>query len=382
MGRRPGRTPASAAELDGAAARLRRPPDAALSRRGGSPSAPAGRSGSSARTSTTPARTSSTTRSARRCWRADGQAAGHRRDRRRPARRRVRDRVRAAGARVRRLHGRGGHPPPAAQRPADARCSARASSRSAPGRARSRRRSRRRSATGSRTSRSTHYIIGSAVGPAPYPAIVRELQRTIGDEARAQLLEQAGRLPSRVIACVGGGSNSIGTFTAFIDDGGVELIGVEAAGEGIDTRPPRRAADRGRARGRAARLALGGARRRGRPDPRGALGLGGPRLPGLGARARVPARQRPRALRRGHRRRGARRVRRAGAPGGHHSGARVLARGRLGAREPRRRARPDLPVRARRQGPRRGARAASRCDERAERADRRRVRRRAAGARR
>jgi tryptophan synthase beta chain len=81
----------------------------------------------------------------------------------------------------------------------------------------------------------THYIIGSAVGPAPYPAIVRELQRTIGDEARAQLLERVGRLPSRVIACVGGGSNSIGIFAAFLDDEGVELIGVEAAGAGIET---------------------------------------------------------------------------------------------------------------------------------------------------
>jgi tryptophan synthase beta chain len=81
----------------------------------------------------------------------------------------------------------------------------------------------------------THYIIGSAVGPAPYPAIVRELQRTIGDEARAQLLERVGRLPSRVIACVGGGSNSIGIFAAFIDDAEVELIGVEAAGAGIET---------------------------------------------------------------------------------------------------------------------------------------------------
>jgi tryptophan synthase beta chain len=81
----------------------------------------------------------------------------------------------------------------------------------------------------------THYIIGSAVGPAPYPALVRELQRTIGDEARAQVLEHAGRLPSRVIACVGGGSNSIGIFTAFVGDGDVELIGVEAAGAGIET---------------------------------------------------------------------------------------------------------------------------------------------------
>jgi tryptophan synthase beta chain len=81
----------------------------------------------------------------------------------------------------------------------------------------------------------THYIIGSAVGPAPYPAIVRELQRTIGDEARAELLERSGRLPARVIACVGGGSNSIGMFSAFIDDDGVELVGVEAAGEGLDS---------------------------------------------------------------------------------------------------------------------------------------------------
>ena len=82
---------------------------------------------------------------------------------------------------------------------------------------------------------STHYIIGSAVGPAPYPFIVRELQRVIGDEARAQLLEREGRLPPRVIACVGGGSNSIGMFTPFVDDAEVELIGVEAAGEGLET---------------------------------------------------------------------------------------------------------------------------------------------------
>ena len=73
------------------------------------------------------------------------------------------------------------------------------------------------------------------MGPAPYPAIVRELQRTIGDEARAQLLERLGRLPSRVIACVGGGSNAIGIFTPFLADEGVELIGVEAAGAGIET---------------------------------------------------------------------------------------------------------------------------------------------------
>ncbi len=82
---------------------------------------------------------------------------------------------------------------------------------------------------------STHYVIGSAVGPAPYPAMVRDLQRVIGDEARAQMLEIEGRLPERVVACVGGGSNAIGTFAAFLEDQQVQLIGVEAAGDGIDT---------------------------------------------------------------------------------------------------------------------------------------------------
>jgi tryptophan synthase beta chain len=82
---------------------------------------------------------------------------------------------------------------------------------------------------------SSHYIIGSCVGPAPYPALVRDLQRVIGDEARAQVLQQAGRLPQRVIACVGGGSNAIGMFIPFVADTEVELIGVEAAGEGIAT---------------------------------------------------------------------------------------------------------------------------------------------------
>ncbi len=81
----------------------------------------------------------------------------------------------------------------------------------------------------------THYVIGSAVGPAPYPALVRDLQRVIGDEARQQLLDREGRLPARVVACVGGGSNAIGTFAAFLAEPEVELIGVEAAGEGLDS---------------------------------------------------------------------------------------------------------------------------------------------------
>ena len=82
---------------------------------------------------------------------------------------------------------------------------------------------------------STHYVIGSVVGPAPYPALVRDLQRVIGDEARAQLQQREGRLPARVVACVGGGSNAIGIFTAFLDEEQVELVGVEAGGEGIET---------------------------------------------------------------------------------------------------------------------------------------------------
>jgi tryptophan synthase beta chain len=81
----------------------------------------------------------------------------------------------------------------------------------------------------------THYAIGSVVGPAPYPALVRDLQRVIGDEAREQAIAAEGALPGRVIACVGGGSNAIGTFRAFLDDAGVELIGVEAGGEGLES---------------------------------------------------------------------------------------------------------------------------------------------------
>jgi tryptophan synthase beta chain len=79
----------------------------------------------------------------------------------------------------------------------------------------------------------THYIIGSVVGPHPYPEMVRDLQRIIGDEARDQYLSVDGKLPDVVMACVGGGSNAIGIFTAFLDDKDVSLVGVEAAGSGI-----------------------------------------------------------------------------------------------------------------------------------------------------
>ncbi len=86
----------------------------------------------------------------------------------------------------------------------------------------------------------TYYVIGSVMGPHPYPTIVRDFQRVIGDEIRAQSLAALGRLPTALIACVGGGSNAMGTFYPFIDDTEVRLIGAEAAGEGIDT--PRHAA--------------------------------------------------------------------------------------------------------------------------------------------
>jgi tryptophan synthase beta chain len=79
----------------------------------------------------------------------------------------------------------------------------------------------------------THYIIGSVVGPDPFPRMVRDFQSVIGVEARRQMLERAGRLPATVVACVGGGSNAMGIFAGFLDDAAVELVGVEAAGEGI-----------------------------------------------------------------------------------------------------------------------------------------------------
>src|SRR5438874_332230 len=81
----------------------------------------------------------------------------------------------------------------------------------------------------------THYIIGSVVGPDPFPRIVRDFQSIIGREARAQALERWGKLPSTVVACVGGGSNAMGIFTAFLDDREVALVGVEAAGEGLES---------------------------------------------------------------------------------------------------------------------------------------------------
>lgn len=81
----------------------------------------------------------------------------------------------------------------------------------------------------------THYLFGTVAGPAPFPELVREFHRVIGDEAREQVLERFGRLPDAVTACVGGGSNAIGIFTAFIGDKSVRLVGMEAAGDGVET---------------------------------------------------------------------------------------------------------------------------------------------------
>ncbi|MFQ6046268.1 MAG: tryptophan synthase subunit beta [Gemmatimonadales bacterium] len=81
----------------------------------------------------------------------------------------------------------------------------------------------------------THYVVGSVVGPDPFPRIVRDLQRVIGREAKRQVLERTGSLPHTIVACVGGGSNAIGIFYEFLDDATVELVGIEAGGEGLET---------------------------------------------------------------------------------------------------------------------------------------------------
>lgn len=92
----------------------------------------------------------------------------------------------------------------------------------------------------------TNYIFGTAAGPHPFPTMVRDFQKIISEEARAQLLEQTDRLPDAVLACVGGGSNAIGMFDAFLDDPSVRLYGVEAAGEGVDTNRHAASIERGR----------------------------------------------------------------------------------------------------------------------------------------
>ena len=92
----------------------------------------------------------------------------------------------------------------------------------------------------------TYYLIGTAAGPHPYPMMVRDFQSVIGEEAKAQLHEAEGRLPDVAVACIGGGSNAIGLFHPFLDDASVRLIGVEAAGHGLDTKQHAASLSRGR----------------------------------------------------------------------------------------------------------------------------------------
>jgi tryptophan synthase beta chain len=94
--------------------------------------------------------------------------------------------------------------------------------------------------------RDTYYLIGTVAGPHPYPMMVRDFQSVIGEEAKAQLHEAEGRLPDVAVACIGGGSNAMGLFHPFLDDSTVRLIGVEAAGHGLDTKQHAASLSRGR----------------------------------------------------------------------------------------------------------------------------------------
>ena len=182
----------------------------------------------------------------------------------------------------------------------------------------------------------THYCLGSVMGPHPFPYMVRQLQRVVGDEAREQSREILdGADPDVVVACVGGGSNAAGTFAGFVDTRG----------------PPGRRRGGGRRRHhqrdprRAARHALAPAAGRGRSDPGGGVDLGRPRLPRPRARARPPGRHRPGGVHHGRRRRGARGLPAPEPHRGHHPRPRVGPRRGLGRpggghRRPAARARP------------------------------------------
>ena len=164
----------------------------------------------------------------------------------------------------------------------------------------------------------TFYIIGSAAGPHPYPMMVRDFQTVIGNETRTQLHEVEGRLPDLLVACVGGGSNAIGLFHPFLDDAGVEMHGVEAAGEGTDT--PRHAATlTARRARRAAWRAVLSVAGQGRPGAGGAFDFGGPRLSGRRPRTFLAARYGPREIFLRHRCRSAGCVSTDQPAGGHHS---------------------------------------------------------------
>ena len=139
--------------------------------------------------------------------------------------------------------------------------------------------------------RTTYYLLGSAVGPHPYPMMVRDFQSVIGEEARRQALEAEGRLPDYAVACVGGGSNSIGLFHPMIGDESVKLVGVEAGGEGTDSTRHAATLVAGRP---GSNVVPAASRRTGERD---AQHLGGSRLPGRRAGAQLPEGHRPGGVR-------------------------------------------------------------------------------------
>ena len=145
----------------------------------------------------------------------------------------------------------------------------------------------------------TAYLFGTAAGPHPFPSMVRDFCRGIGDEARAQCLDQYGVLPDAIAACVGGGSNAIGLFTAFLEDEDVEIHGFEPGGDGVETGSPRghHPRRRGRRPPRRAHLRPAG---RGRADRRVPLDLRGSRLPRRRPAARVARRDRAGDVHAGH----------------------------------------------------------------------------------
>ncbi|OPZ85856.1 MAG: Tryptophan synthase beta chain [bacterium ADurb.Bin429] len=164
--------------------------------------------------------------------------------------------------------------------------------------------------------RETFYVFGTAAGPDPYPRMVRDFQRVISREIRAQIFEREGRLPDAVVACVGGGSNAIGAFTDFIDEPSVALYGAEAAGCG--ERQAFRHPHRGPSRGAARQPQLSAAGRT-RADHRDAFHLRRARLPRCRTAAQFSQSLRARHLRPHHRRRGAGGVPTAHAAGRHHA---------------------------------------------------------------
>ena len=199
----------------------------------------------------------------------------------------------------------------------------------------------------------TYYIIGTVAGPHPYPMLVRDFNSVIGREARAQVLELAGRLPDACVACVGGGSNAMGLFHPFLDDADVALYGVEAGGSGVETgkhAAPLSAGRPGVLHGNRTYLMQDSDG----TDHAGALHLRGTRLPGRRSGAFLAQRHRPRDLRRGERRRGARGVPRVHPDRRDHSRPRVepcpRVRGEARGRHASRRHRRGGTVRAWRQG--------------------------------